>query len=348
MTLPPRRSRILRQVCARTSRGSRSSCRAFTPDGAVAAGMLSTVVEPSELLGAARAVAASAAELDLNARRHQAPGRAETLRALRAAIETDYGPPAAPRRRRAPSEAAHPRPARPGAPGRDGSHRGRRGGGFTTRRRRAVVHVDAPLSTSCSATRPAWSRSSSRLPAAVRTSRPSSPGEDHRADLVDLLQGFRRLPPEPGAPWRSCSPARSRTSPRARWASGRTGGEGAVRRTRAAGDRCRPDRGRRCRCRARAPRHRPRRGRGGGGRLARDLASVDRRWALAIEAVLDGLRPASTVGRRARRASAGEDAVALGEQLRGSRSSPAIPMTVPHEVGEQPGQKNRGPAQSWR
>ena len=63
----------------------------YTPDDAVAAGMLSTVVEPAALLDTARTTAAAAAALDLDA--HAATkrrARADTLRALRTAIETDF------------------------------------------------------------------------------------------------------------------------------------------------------------------------------------------------------------------------------------------------------------------
>ena len=92
MTLPHAALEILRHGVA-PSHFTRVVLLAepFTPDDAVAAGMLSTVVEPAELLDAARAVAAAAAALDLDA--HVATkrrARAETLRALRAAIETDF------------------------------------------------------------------------------------------------------------------------------------------------------------------------------------------------------------------------------------------------------------------
>ena len=92
MTLPHAALEILRHGLA-PSHFTRVVLLAepFTPDDAVAAGMLDTVVEPAELLDAARAVAAAAAALDLDA--HVATkrrARADTLRALRAAIETDF------------------------------------------------------------------------------------------------------------------------------------------------------------------------------------------------------------------------------------------------------------------
>jgi len=92
MTLPHAALEILRHGVA-PSHFTRVVLLAepFTPDDAVTAGMLSTVVEPAELVDAARAVAAAAAALDLDA--HLATkrrARADTLRALRAAIEADF------------------------------------------------------------------------------------------------------------------------------------------------------------------------------------------------------------------------------------------------------------------
>ena len=92
MTLPHAALEILRHGVA-PSHFTRVALLAepFTPDDAVAAGMLSTVVEPAALGDAARTVAAAAGALDLDAHvatKHRA--RAETLRALRAAIDTDF------------------------------------------------------------------------------------------------------------------------------------------------------------------------------------------------------------------------------------------------------------------
>jgi enoyl-CoA hydratase len=95
MTLPHAAIEILRHGVA-PSHFTRVALLAepFTPEDAVAAGMLSTVVEPAALLDAARTVAATAAALDLDAHvatKHRA--RAETLRALRSAIETEFTDP---------------------------------------------------------------------------------------------------------------------------------------------------------------------------------------------------------------------------------------------------------------
>ena len=92
MTLPHAALEILRQGVA-PSHFTRVVLLAepFTPDDAVIAGMLSTVVEPAALLDTARTTGAAAAALDLDA--HAATkrrARADTLRALRAAIETDF------------------------------------------------------------------------------------------------------------------------------------------------------------------------------------------------------------------------------------------------------------------
>ena len=92
MTLPHAALEILRHGVA-PSHFTRVVLLAepFTPDDAVGAGMLSTVVEPAALLDTARTTAAAAAALDLDA--HAATkrrARADTLRALRAAIETDF------------------------------------------------------------------------------------------------------------------------------------------------------------------------------------------------------------------------------------------------------------------
>jgi enoyl-CoA hydratase len=92
MTLPYAALEILRHGVA-PSHFTRVALLAepFTPDDAVAAGMISTVVEPGELLDAARTVATATAALDLDA--HAATklrARAETLRALRAVIETEF------------------------------------------------------------------------------------------------------------------------------------------------------------------------------------------------------------------------------------------------------------------
>jgi enoyl-CoA hydratase/carnithine racemase len=92
MTLPHAALEILRHGVA-PSHFTRVVLLAepFTPDDAVGAGMLSTVVEPAALLDTARTTAAAAAALDLDA--HVATkrrARADTLRALRAAIETDF------------------------------------------------------------------------------------------------------------------------------------------------------------------------------------------------------------------------------------------------------------------
>ena len=92
MTLPHAALEILRHGVA-PSHFTRVVLLAepFTPDDAVIAGMLSTVVEPAALLDTARTTAAAAAALDLDA--HAATkrrARADTLRALRAAVETDF------------------------------------------------------------------------------------------------------------------------------------------------------------------------------------------------------------------------------------------------------------------
>ena len=92
MTLPHAALEILRHGVA-PSYFTRVALLAepFTPDDAVGAGMLSTVVEPAALLDTARTTGAAAAALDLEA--HVATkrrARADTLRALRAAIETDF------------------------------------------------------------------------------------------------------------------------------------------------------------------------------------------------------------------------------------------------------------------
>jgi enoyl-CoA hydratase len=92
MTLPHAALEILRHGVA-PSHFTRVALLAepFTPDDAVTAGMLSTVAEPAALLDTARTTASAAAALDLDA--HVATkrrARADTLRALRAAIETDF------------------------------------------------------------------------------------------------------------------------------------------------------------------------------------------------------------------------------------------------------------------
>ena len=62
----------------------------YSPEGAIAAGFLDRVVPPAEVLGAARAMAAGFAKLNMAA--HAASklrARDQALKALRSAIEAD-------------------------------------------------------------------------------------------------------------------------------------------------------------------------------------------------------------------------------------------------------------------
>ena len=323
----------------------------FTPDGAVAAGMLSTVVEPSELLDAARAVAASRRARPERPRRHQAPGpRRDATGAPGGDRDRLHGPPAA-RGRRALSEAAHPDlrdqvlQAAMAFIEEEGVE------GFTTRRRRAVVHVDARcLRAVRRQGRPGPRGLLRGLPAAGRGPRGLRAGRGSAGRPRRSPPGLPALlPPEPGAgPGHVLPPVPGLRPGQGGAAAGRAVRERFVGLVQRAID---------------------------AGLIAggvTDVAHVLLATAQGVAAVevagwLGTSRCRWTgAGRwRSRRSSTasdprlrsvderdellrGEDAVALGEQLRGPLQSTPSSMTVPMRSGNQPGQKNRGPARSWR